>query len=144
MGVHAHLHARMAMPNKHLAVAAVALIASAFCTSSRSSRALSPSEVVKAFYSACNEARYSDAEALIATESLQVLKSTFGLSGGLKGYCDGATENGTLQSVEIVSQQSRGDGADIHVILHRKSGNDQDIHESLIRSRDIWKIQVGG
>jgi hypothetical protein len=132
------------MSNKHLAVASVALIGFAFCTRSRNSRTLSPSDVVKTFYSACNEGRYADAEALITPESLKVLKSTFGLSGGVKGYCDGATENGTLQSVEIVSQQLLGDASDIHLILHRKSGNDQDIHESLIRSREVWKIQVGG
>ena len=87
------------MLNRRLAVASVALIACAFCTSSRTTRALSPSDVVKTFYSACNEARYSDAEALITPESLQVLKTTFGLAGGVKGYCDGATEHGTLQSV---------------------------------------------
>jgi hypothetical protein len=132
------------MLNRQVAALYISLVATAFCSSSRATRQLSPSDVVKAFYTACNEAKYTDAEALITPESIQVLKSTFGLAGGLKGYCDGATENGTLQSVEIVSQQLRGEGADIRLILHRKSGNDQDIHETLIRSGNVWKIQVGG
>ena len=132
------------MLNRHLATVSVVLIASAFCTGSKTARSRSPSEVVVDFYTACNEAKYSDAEAMITPESLQILNSTFGVAGGLKSYCDGATENGTLQRVEIVGQKSRGDGTDIHLILHRKSGNDQDIVETLIRSGTGWKIQVGG
>ena len=136
--------ARSDMLIKQLALVSVSLVAFAFCSRPQTVRQISPSDVVTAFYTACNDAKYADAEALITPESLKVLKSTFGLSGGLKGYCDSATENHTLQSVEIVSQQSRSEGTDIRLILHRKSGNDQDIHETLTHSAGAWKIHVGG
>src|ERR1700756_780286 len=62
----------------------------------------SPAEVIKTFYSACNNGNYSVAERLLVPEANRVLTRHIGaVDGGLRGICDEETKQGP-------SSKSRG------------------------------------
>src|ERR1700757_4418682 len=62
----------------------------------------SPGEVIKTFYSACNNGNYSVAERLLVPEANRVLTRHIGaVDGGLRGICDEETKQGP-------SSKSRG------------------------------------
>lgn len=103
-----------------------------------------PSDVVKAFYSACNDGLYSKAEKLATKESLDYLKATFAMAGALKGYCDDVTEEGTLQRLDVTEERVRGEGATVAFVFRFKGGKTEQGNESLVKTADGWRIQVLG
>ncbi|MBL8981948.1 MAG: DUF4878 domain-containing protein [Gemmatimonadetes bacterium] len=103
-----------------------------------------PSEVVQAFYKACNEGKYSVAEALATKETVDYLKNTMSMAGGLRGYCDAMTEEGTLTKVEILTERIRGEGARISLKFHYKSAPEETGEETLLKTPAGWRIQVLG
>ncbi len=103
-----------------------------------------PTEVVKAFYSACNDGQYSKAEKLATKESIDYLKATFALAGSLKGYCDQITEEGTLVRLEIIGEKVRGEGARVTYNFHFKGGRSEPGEESLVKTDAGWRLQVLG
>lgn len=103
-----------------------------------------PAEVVNAFYAACNDGLYSKAEKLTTKESLDYIQSTFAMLGGLKGYCDSITEEGTLVRVEITEERVRGEGARLATKFHFKGGNTETGEEALIKTPAGWRLQVLG
>ena len=103
-----------------------------------------PSDVVRAFYTACNDGLYSKAEKLATKESLDYLKSTFALAGGLKGYCDDITEEGTLERLDVTEERVRGEGATVAFVFRFKGGKSEPGNESLVKTAEGWRIQVLG
>ena len=103
-----------------------------------------PSDVVKAFYAACNDGLYSKAEKLATKESLDYLKATFALAGALKGYCDDVTEEGTLERIDVTAESVRGEGATVAFVFRFKGGKSEQGNESLVRTAEGWRIQVLG
>lgn len=72
----------------------------------------SPGEVVKAAYMAANAGQYSEAEKYLSSEVLNAMKGGLGvLAGGMKGMWDKTTRDGTIDSIEILSEEVRGEGA---------------------------------
>lgn len=104
----------------------------------------SPTEVVKAFYTACNDGQYSKAEKLATKESIDYLKATFALAGSLKGYCDQITEEGTLVRLEITGEKVRGEGARVTYNFLFKGGRKEPGEESLVKTDAGWRLQVLG
>jgi Domain of unknown function (DUF4878) len=104
----------------------------------------SPSSVIKKLFENCNAGNYSKAEAALSPDAQQFLQGTIGaLAGGIKGICDKGTRNGTLSSVEILTESTRGEGADVTARLHYKDGSTNDDHESLVKVDGDWKIALG-
>lgn len=103
-----------------------------------------PSAVLTAFYKACNDGLYSKAEQFATKESIDYIKTTFALLGGLKGYCDEMTEEGTLERVEVKDERVRGEGARLAIVLHYKGGKTERGEESLVKTASGWRVQVMG
>lgn len=103
-----------------------------------------PTEVVKAFYAACNDGSYSKAEKLATKESIDYLKATFALAGSVKGYCDQLTEEGTLVRLEITGEKVRGEGARVTFNFHFKGGRSEPGEEALVKTEAGWRVQVLG
>jgi len=87
----------------------------------------SPGEVVKAFYAAANEGRYSDAEEMLAEDAKRAIKGELGqLAGGFKAICDKNTKDGTVDRLEIQKEETRGEGASVVVKIYYKDGSTKD------------------
>jgi len=95
-----------------------------------------PPEVVKAFFAAANDGRYSDAERYLTASA----KALMVLAGGIKKFADTETRDGKLDSVEILQQETRGQGAKIHYRLRYKDGQTKDDDASLIVEDGEWRI----
>lgn len=98
----------------------------------------SPSSVVKASFESCNAGDYSKAESAYSPDAQTAL------GGGIKSICDIATRNGTLSSVEILSESISGEGSSVGFRLHYKDGSTVDDHVQLIKVKGDWKMGVGG
>jgi hypothetical protein len=104
----------------------------------------SPGDVVKAFYRAANEGRYSEAEQMMSEDAKAFLKGELGqLAGGFKGIVDKMTKNGTIVSVDIEREQIRGEGATVTGKVSYKDGSSEEKGESLIKENGSWKLTVG-
>ncbi len=105
---------------------------------------LSPADVVKAAYMDANAGRYSDAEKHLSSEVIAAMKGGLGaLAGGMKGVWDKSTRNGTIERVEILGEEIRGEGATVRFRLHFKDGETKDYDEPLIKENGKWKISAG-
>jgi hypothetical protein len=102
----------------------------------------SPADVVKATYKAANEGRYSEAEKYLSSDFLNSPWRGLGASS-LKAQWDALTKNGSLETIEILKEDVRGEGARVHFRLHFKDGATQDSAEPLIQENGVWKITVG-
>lgn len=103
----------------------------------------SPSQVVKAAYMVANESKYSEADKHLSSEILNVMKGGLGaLAGGTKGVWDKATRNGTIERIEILKEEIRGEGAIVHFRLYFKDGSTKGDDEPLIKENGVWKITI--
>ena len=101
----------------------------------------SPEEVIKAFFSACNNGNYSAAERLLVPEANQVLTRHLGaVDGGLRGICDEETRQGHLRSVEVLQQEIHGGLADVRYKVSYADGSTIEGRQGLVFKRGVWMI----
>jgi hypothetical protein len=92
-----------------------------------------PGETVLAFYRAANRAAYEEAQGFWAPENAKAL------AGGVRAFCDDQTSGRTLEKVEVLKQEVRGDLAEVRVELYFSAG--LALHRgSLVRRNGVWKI----
>jgi hypothetical protein len=92
-----------------------------------------PADTMAAFYSAANRAAYVEALGYWAPETASTLKK------GLKEFCNEQTAGRTLERVEVLKQEVRGDRAEVRMELYFTSG--LAVHTgSLVRQNGVWKI----
>jgi hypothetical protein len=105
-------------------------------------KADSPTAVVKSFYMAANEGKYSEAEGMLAKDAKNALSGPLGqLTGDWKRICDKITKNGSITSIEPVNEEIRGEGATVVVTIHFKNGTKKkDDETGLIRQDGKWRI----
>jgi hypothetical protein len=111
-------------------------------TQSSSETQKKPSEVVTAAYMAANEDKYSEAEKYLSSEALAAINEAEELAGGLKDVWDKKTRNGTIETIEIIRGDVKGEKATIAIRIHFKDGNIYDEHESLIKEGGQWKMTL--
>jgi hypothetical protein len=102
----------------------------------------SPSSVVKKLFETCNAGEYSKAKDLYTTSLQKTIDGELGaMAGGMKGLCDSSTRNGTMTSIEIKSEEKRGEGAIVVANIHFKdnSTNEGDQTE-LIKENGVWRV----
>jgi hypothetical protein len=100
----------------------------------------SPGEVVTRVYTACNEGKYSEAEGYFSSSLKSLINGQLGaMAGGMQGFCDDSTRKGTLQRVEILKVEVRGEGARVYYRLHFKDGSTKEDHDDLIKENGAWK-----
>ena len=101
----------------------------------------SPTAVVQDFYMAANGGKYSEAEAMLAKETKDAISGLWGqLAGGLKGICDKNTKNGTITSIDPISEEIRGEGRTVVITIHFKDGSAKEKDKTgLIRRDGKWQ-----
>jgi hypothetical protein len=103
-----------------------------------------PADVAKAAYMAANEGRYSEVEQYLSSDAINAVKSSLGaMAGGMKGIWDKTTRNGTIERIEILKEEIRGEGARVQFKIYFKGGATKEDHESLIQEKGSWKITIG-
>lgn len=101
----------------------------------------SPGEVVKAAYKAGNAGQYTEAEKFFSSELLIIMKDErVVLAGGMKGLWDNQTRGGTIDRIEILREEVRGEGAEVFFRIHFKDGETLVDDEALIKENGKWKI----
>jgi hypothetical protein len=97
--------------------------------------------MIKAFYFACNDGRFQDAEPLLSAKVRKQLKS----AGGIKRVCDANSRNRTLTAVELISEDVKASTATVTLKLLLKGGGvvDNDV-TILVREGTSWRIDAGG
>lgn len=120
----------------------IALLTAACSTTGIFSK--NPSDTVVAAYMAANEGKYSEAETYLSSEVLSAMKVGLGaLAGGMKGMWDQATRNGTIDRIEFLREEVRGEGATVYFRIHFKDGTTKDDDEPLLKEEGVWKITIG-
>jgi len=101
----------------------------------------SPSQVVVAAYMAANEGKYFEVEKYMSSEMINAKKEG---EGGVKGTCDKATRNRTIQKIEIREEVVRKEfgAAIVYFRIHFKDGETKDDDEILIKEGGQWKIDL--
>lgn len=121
------------------------LALSASCGAASTPLQNSPSDVVRAFYRAANDGRYSAAEQLLSEEARNAIRGPLGqMAGGSKAMFDTASRNGTITAVEIQNEEIRGEGAVVVAKIWYKDGpaDGDEERESLIKVNGSWKLTL--
>ena len=122
----------------------VLVVTGIFLTSNCGLMKKSPSDVVKSAYMAANKGEYSEADKYLSSEILNALKNGLGaVGGGSKGTWDRYTQNGTIEKIEILNEEIRGEGAKVSFKLYFKDGSTKDSKEPLRLENGEWKITSG-
>lgn len=105
----------------------------------------SPGDVVKAFYLAANDGRYSEAEQMLSEDAQRAIKGDLGqLAGGFKSVCDKNTKDGTIVKVDIQNEEVRGEGATVVAKISFRDGSTKDGDKnSLLKEKGSWKLTIG-
>jgi hypothetical protein len=125
------------------AIAIAALLAG--CGGVASPFQKSPGDVVKAFYQAANDGKYSEAQQLLSEDAQRAIKGDLGqLAGGFKKVCDENTRGGTIARIDVQKEEVRGEGATVVVKVWFKDGSAKDgDRNSLIKEKGAWKLTIG-
>lgn len=104
----------------------------------------SPSDVVKTAYMAANEGNYSEADKYLASEVINALKGGLGpvSGGGAKGLWDEITRKRTIDKVEIVKEEIRGDVATVSYKIYYKDGSNIEESQMVVKERGDWKVNI--
>ncbi|MGD0009855.1 MAG: hypothetical protein ABSE93_15080 [Terriglobia bacterium] len=95
-----------------------------------------PSGVLKVCYMAMNDGRYSEAEQYLTSS----LRAHVAAHGGIKRVADAGTRNGTIERIEILGAEVRGEGAKIRYKMYYKDGRSVLDDAELIKEGGIWRI----
>jgi len=103
----------------------------------------SPSTTVKAFYETANSGKYDEAKKFLSSEFLNALNGPIGaIGGGTRGILGQATRNGSIEQVEVMNEEIKGEGAVVHVKLHLKGGKIETDDTPLIKEKGVWKVTI--
>jgi Domain of unknown function (DUF4878) len=103
-----------------------------------------PASVVKTMYMDCNTGNYSKVEDLLTSDAKTFLSGNLGtLAGGVKGICDQGTRNGSVTSIDTISEDIRGEGATVKSKIHYKDGSSMDDSTSLMKVNGVWLVTIG-
>jgi len=100
----------------------------------------SPSQVEVAVLMAINEGKYSEVKEYLSSEIKSTIEEDM---AGRRRYWDKMTCNGTIQRVEILKEEVRGEGARVYVRIHYKDGETIDDDDFLIKENGQWKLTAG-
>jgi hypothetical protein len=98
----------------------------------------SPSDIIRSFYSSANQGRYDDFEHFILPSTVAQLKQADPLA--MKHMADKASEDGTLQRVDILHEAIRGQGASVSYAVVFKNGTSHKRTVAMILEGNSWKI----
>ena len=101
-----------------------------------------PAKAFTAALMTANEGKYSEANEYLSSEVKQVVQGQLGaLAGGTKGMWDKYTSNGTVQRVEVVKEEIRGEGATVVCNIYYKDGSVKSNDKTdMIKEKGSWKF----
>jgi hypothetical protein len=100
-----------------------------------------PSEVVKAVYTAANEGNSVEVEKrLSAPDPAAIEMIGIIASDGKQQQWKPSVKPGTLQSVEILSEEKTTYRATVSFRLHLKNGKTREMQVQLLKEAGYWKI----
>ncbi len=126
----------------HILLAAIGIAIFMFTSGCDSIGQKSPSEVVIAAYMAANEGKYSEVKKYMSSEVINAMAGLGALAGGWKAVWDKITRNGTIQRIEILKEEMRGEGATVYFRIHFKDGKTKVDDKPLIKEDGQWKIII--
>jgi hypothetical protein len=98
-----------------------------------------PAETVTAFYRAANTAAYREAESYLTPEALKAITD----GTAFPEFCNAQTADRTLERIEVLKEEVRGDVAEVRVELYFDAG--LALHRGiLVRRNGVWKIKSFG
>ncbi len=123
-------------------LAVVLILVVAVCSGCDFLKPKTPSETVKAFYTAVSEGNYSEAEKYLSLETRAVFGCIGAVSEALGG--PGIEEllgdmKGTIRQIVIGGEEIREDRAEVRCSLYLKDG-EVDTFTQVLRKRVTWKI----
>ena len=119
-----------------LNLVALVTAVSVLCTGCTHLGKKSPTDVLQAFFAAANAGRYSEAEQYFTSSA----KSMMVLGGGIKKSADRETRDGKVDTVEILSTETRGEGTKLKYRIHYKGGQVKNDDATLIIENGDWRI----
>jgi hypothetical protein len=102
----------------------------------------SPSDAVKKCAMLANEGKYSEASKYLSKDAINFLQSPSVVAmGGMKGFMDRNTKNGTITKIEVIKEEVRGEAATDYTNTYYKDGEVERNEEThLIKEDGKWKI----
>lgn len=113
-------------------------LAAAAQSGADSSAAMTPGQVVRAFYVAAAENRPPEARRHMSP----ALIATLPQSGGLAKVCADRIGPVAMRGVQIVREQVDGNAATVSLRLHLVDGSTKDQQETLVKENGEWKVDV--
>jgi hypothetical protein len=96
-----------------------------------------PAETFAAFYRAANRAAYSEAESYFTPEALKEIRT-------FRKFCDSETGGRTLERLEILKEEVKGDVAEVRVELYY-ANEGLALHLARLERRNgVWRIIAVG
>jgi hypothetical protein len=111
-------------------------------SSSETQTQMKPSEVVTAAYMAANEERYSEVEKYLSSKAKAAVNKAGEVVGNMKDVWDRKNRNGTIETIEIIREDVKGDKATIAIRIHFNDRSISDQHESIIKEGGQWKMTL--
>jgi len=98
-----------------------------------------PGDTIIKIYGAANDGWYSTAEQYIFSEILTNLKQNYG-SLYLIDLWDIYTDFGKIKDIEVISEDVRGERADVTFRVHFQDGKTKEDHDLMFKEGQRWKI----
>ncbi|MDE1162554.1 MAG: DUF4878 domain-containing protein [Acidobacteriaceae bacterium] len=97
-----------------------------------------PSDTIRSLFKAANESRYDDFEKLLTPAFAKKLEDADPLA--MQHLADAASEKGTFDSLDIVSEEVHGQGATVTYIAKYKSAQPHNRSVQLLQQDNVWKV----
>lgn len=102
-----------------------------------------PADVVTMAYMAANAGKYSELEKYLSSEALNAMKGPLGaMAGGVKGIWDKETRNGTIDKIEVLGEDIRGEGGRVHIRVTFRDGNSKEDRVPMIQEKGEWRMTI--
>ncbi len=111
-------------------------------SSSETQTQMKPSEVVTAAYMAANDEKYSEVDKYLSSEAKAATNKAGEVVGNMKDVWDRRNRNGTIERIEIIREDVKGDKATIAIRIHFNDRSISERQESLINEGGQWKMTL--
>ena len=102
----------------------------------------SPSDVVRALYLAANDGNEEEVEKRLSAPDPAVVEIVGILaSNGRQQRWKPSVRKGSIQSIEILEEQTTAYRAKVRFKLHLKDGTSKEMEVPLIKEGGVWKIE---
>ncbi|MGW1564783.1 hypothetical protein ACWCQ1_51565 [Streptomyces sp. NPDC002144] len=106
-------------------------------SSKKENESESPSDSLTSLFEHASNNEYSNMEQYISTNILNAMESN---GYGMNAYAADITDNGSIESIEVLSEEIKGEGATIKYKEIYTDGSEKDNIVSLTKEDKNWKV----